>query len=530
MPISPARRIAFDVLRRVEAEGAYASDLLHAALGARIKPTDAALATELTMGVLRWRRLLDFLLDRHLKSPVARLDLPVALALRIGLYQLRFLDKIPARAAVNESVEMVKLARKSSAAPLVNAVLRRAAAEATLPEEKFQLPGLAPAERLGILHSHPTWMVERWLARLGEPATLALLRANNASPRLSCAVHDPSQRDAVLGELEKLGARIEPGSLLASAFSVRGASPSHTDAFRTGQISIQDEASQAVPLLLSVQPGDRVLDLCAAPGGKTPPLARAAGPRGLVVATDLHAHRLAAMRAQLERLAPAQPHLPLSPVHLVQLDAALPLPFCGAAGGAAESPHRGFDRILVDAPCSGTGTLARHPEIRWRLDPAHLGELHKLQVQILRMALAQLAPGGRLVYSTCSLEPEENEAVVTEALLNDASLNESRLDRTPSPPAAPPGAISSNSRLETQAPSPARPAPSSSLASSELRASSSPASSLRRLSAAELSRALAPYLAAAVDPASLFDSDGAFRTSPAAHHTDGFFAVAFERS
>src|SRR5271154_533887 len=147
MPISAARRIAFDVLRRVEAEGAYASDVLHAELGANVKPADAALATELTMGVLRWRRLLDFLLERQLKKPIARLDLPVAIALRMGLYQLRFLQRIPARAAVNESVELVKSARKSSAATLVNAVLRRAADEARVPAEKFVPPDAPLAER-----------------------------------------------------------------------------------------------------------------------------------------------------------------------------------------------------------------------------------------------------------------------------------------------------------------------------------------------------------------------------------------------
>src|SRR3984885_14287605 len=168
MPVSLSRQIAFEVLRRVEAEGAYASDLLHTELGANVKPADAALATELTMGVLRWRRLLDFLLERQLKKPTDRLDLPVAIALRIGIYQLRFLDKIPARAAVNESVELVKSARKTSAASLVNAVLRRAAAEAKSPADKL-LPSDAPlAERLGVLYSHPAWMVERCLARLGE--------------------------------------------------------------------------------------------------------------------------------------------------------------------------------------------------------------------------------------------------------------------------------------------------------------------------------------------------------------------------
>src|SRR5271154_2873785 len=161
MSVSPSRQIAFEVLRRVEAEGAYASDVLHTELGANIKSTDAALATEIAMGVLRWRRLLDFLLEQHLKKPVAKLDLPVAIALRIGLYQLRFLRRIPPSAAVNESVELVKIARKTSAATLVNAVLRRVANEARVPAEKFVPQATPLAERLSILHSHPTWLVER---------------------------------------------------------------------------------------------------------------------------------------------------------------------------------------------------------------------------------------------------------------------------------------------------------------------------------------------------------------------------------
>src|SRR5271169_949157 len=177
--ISPARKITYEVLRRVEAEGAYASDVLHAELGARVKTEDAGLATELVMGVLRWRRLLDFLLERQLKKPVARLYLPVSLALRIGLYQLRFLERVPARAAVSESVEIVKRARKSSAASLVNAVLRRIAPAVREPVEGLLPAGLAPAKRLAVLYSHPVWMVERWITQLGEERTTALLAANN---------------------------------------------------------------------------------------------------------------------------------------------------------------------------------------------------------------------------------------------------------------------------------------------------------------------------------------------------------------
>ena len=165
MSVSISRTIAYEILRRVESEGAYASDLLHAELNTKIKPEDAALATEIVLGVLRWRRLLDFLLERHLKKPVTRLDLPVAIALRMGTYQLRYLDRVPARAVVNESVELVKKARKTSAAPLVNAVLRRAASEAKEPVGQLIPSTTSAAERLGILNAHPTWIVERMQAR-----------------------------------------------------------------------------------------------------------------------------------------------------------------------------------------------------------------------------------------------------------------------------------------------------------------------------------------------------------------------------
>jgi 16S rRNA (cytosine967-C5)-methyltransferase len=464
VPISPARTIAFEVLHRVEAEGAYASDVLHAELGSRVTPENAALATEITFGVLRWRRLLDFLLDRRLKKPIEQLDLPVALALRMGLYQLRFLGRIPARAAVNESVELVKRARKSSAASLVNAVLRRASAEnpevpaaADTDQTERLIPADLPlADRLGILHSHPTWLVERWLRNFGAPSTAALLEANNRTPNLGCALHDPAHRDEVLASLKRAGLHIERGQLLNSAFAVRGGSPARTESFHRGSISIQDEASQAIPLLLGVQLRDTVLDICAAPGGKTPPLIRAAGRTGLVVATDRHAHRLRAMRNQFSRLG-------LDGVQLVELDAADSLPF-----------SRQFDRILVDAPCSGTGTLARHPEIRWRLRPEQLSEFHQLQVGILASAIKQLAPGGRLVYSTCSMELEENEEVVSEVLSSVPFIK---------PPARD-----------------------------------------------EVAKSLAPHLVPGLDPQSLIDANSQFRTSPAAQRTDGFFAAVLENT
>jgi 16S rRNA (cytosine967-C5)-methyltransferase len=381
----------------------------------------------------------------------------------MGLYQLRFLERVPARAAVNESVELVKRARKASAASLVNAVLRRASTEAvewpagaaTESVERLLPTKLDLADRLGILHSHPTWLVERWLQNFGESPTLALLKANNRTPNLNCAVDDPARREEVFADFKKAGLYVEPGQLLNAAFASSAGSPARTESFRRGSISIQDEASQAIPLLLGVQPGDIVLDLCAAPGGKTPPLVRATGRTGLVVAADRHAHRLRAMRSQFKRLG-------LDGVQIVELDAASELPFV-----------RQFDRILVDAPCSGTGTLARHPEIRWRLRPGQLSEFHQLQAGILASAIKQLAQGGRLVYSTCSMEPEENEDVVAEVLAG--------------------------------------------------------APSIKRVSQDAVAKSLAPHLIPGIDPQNLVDADGQFRTSPATQHTDGFFAAIVEK-
>jgi 16S rRNA (cytosine967-C5)-methyltransferase len=457
LAVSPARKIAYDVLFRVSSEDAYASDLLHARLGDAVKPEDAGLATEISLGVLRWQRLLDTLLARHTKKPIQRLDVPVAIALRMGIYQLRFLQRVPAHAAVDDSVELVKLARKTSAAPLVNAVLRRVADEARTPVENLLAAAARDSSRatwLAVLHSHPTWLVERWLARYGEPATIQILEANNRSPRVACHLTDPSQRVDVVAELERAGMRVEPGTLLADALSVSGGSVSRSAAFRDGRIGIQDEASQSIPLLLDVHDRDRVLDLCAAPGGKTSILARAAAATGYVVASDIHAHRLRTTREQLARV-----HQ--SSVGLVQLDGLKPLPFAQI-----------FDRILLDAPCSGTGTLSRHPEIKWRLAQDHLAECKFTQGSLLASALEALRPGGRLVYSTCSIEREENESVINAALAANPKIH--------------------------------------------------------RVQLAEAASTLTNKLATGISPESLFDPDSQFHTLPGQHATDGFFAALLE--
>jgi 16S rRNA (cytosine967-C5)-methyltransferase len=448
--------MAFEILRRVASEEAFASDLLHAKLAGRAGRADAALATELTLGVLRWQRLLDFLLQRHLDRSARRLDLEVLLALRLGLYQLRFLERVPAHAAVNDSVELAKGARKRSAAGLVNAVLRRLAPEAKTSGADLEAllpPKASAAERLGVLYSHPNWLVERWLERFGAEQTVALLEANNRAPRLCCAVPDPQEAEPVSESLRREGFEVAPGRWLRTALAISGGNAPASEAFRLGKISLQDEASQMVAHVVEAQPGGVALDICAAPGGKTGILARAAAPGGHVIAADVHVKRLRSAREHLERT-----HA--QGVWWLALDAAQPLPF-------AET----FQRILLDAPCSGTGTLARNPEIKWRLQPDDLDRFHGRQTAMLCQALARLAPGGRLVYSTCSLESEENEGVVQEVVSKDAEV---------------------------------------------------------RLVRGE--KALEPWLRAGASASALFDRGGYFRTFPPESGTDGFFAAVLERA
>ena len=404
MPISRARTVAFDVLLRVAKHDAYADEALRSELDETVRKEDSGLATELALGVLRWHRLLDFVIDQYLKKPANTGDVEVRIALRLGIYQLLFLDRVPARAAVHESVELVKRARKRSAATLVNAVLRKVSKE--------PLPGTSPADavgrllqadlpladRIGIQYSHPSWMVERWLRIFGEERTRSLVQANNRVPVLSGHLLEPDRREDATASLQATGCRVREGRLLRDAWVLEGGNPSASEAVRSGWVSIQDEASQAVAGLVAADPGNRILDLCAAPGGKTMLLARAAGANGHVIAADLHERRVSAMQERFEIAG-------IRNVETIVLDGLQPLPF-----------EHTFDRILVDVPCSGTGTLVRHPEIRWKLGPEDLRDLHDRQARLLRNALPLLEPQGRLVYSTCSLEPEENEQVVREVL------------------------------------------------------------------------------------------------------------------
>jgi len=402
MAVSPARAVAFEILLRVEREESYAAELLHSAPLSKLSSRDHGLATELVMGVLRWRSLLDQRLAAASSQKLDRLDGEVLAALRLGVYQLQFLSRVPVRAAIFESVELVKAARKRSAASFVNAVLRKIAG--TGAGDVFAQIGKSPnAITLAQNAAHPPWLVERWTEHYGLEKARQICVHDQMVPGTAIHIHDDRSNTATVGaELATASVELAPGRLLSSARRVLAGDVIATHAYQEGRISIQDEASQLVALLAGqgrTIADCKILDCCAAPGSKTALLARR-NPHAKVFATELHPHR-ARLLQNLHRL----PN-----VHVVAADARH-LPFSSS-----------FDRILADVPCSGTGTLARNPEIKWRLNAGDLLDLQSRQIAILKSALAQLAIGGRLVYSTCSLEHEENEAVIEAALEGTAEF------------------------------------------------------------------------------------------------------------
>jgi 16S rRNA (cytosine967-C5)-methyltransferase len=385
--ISPARDAALDILLRVENHGGFASELLHSERLDKLTPQDRGLCTELVMGVLRWRSRLDEAIASVSSQKFSKLDPEVLESIRLAAYQIAFLQRIPAHAAVNESVELVKRKKKRSAGPFVNAVLRKLIANKGAFEPVLD-PGPKTIPDLVLMDAHPLWLVDRWADRYGLEAAAAVCDYDQQVPPVAIHASDES----VFDELEATDIQLGPGKLLRRTRRVVNGDVTKTKVFLEGRLSIQDEASQLVALL--VGRGERLLDCCAAPGGKTAIIA-ARNPDGFVLATEIHDHRARALKQRLH----GEGNVEVRTADIATLEAELP-----------------FDRVLADVPCSGTGTLARNPEIKWRLSPADLADLHARQVNILRAALDKLRPGGRLIYSTCSLEPEENEQVVREVM------------------------------------------------------------------------------------------------------------------
>ena len=416
-PTAP-RLIAIRVIERVQRAGAYADLALHHALvQSNLPPADRALATELVYGTLRWRGRLDFLLGCALERDLSKLEPFVVSALRVGAYQLCFSDRIPANAAVDEAVRCVRALGLERATGLVNAVLRRIAREGA----SFALPDLAEDPLGHLVHacSMPEWLAKRWLEAYGPEEAARLARAMNEPAPVTIRVNrSRTSRDALLPELlarfpEAVPCRYAPDGIVLGRRGDVGQDP----AFLSGLVSPQDEASQLVVHWLDPRPGERILDVCAAPGTKTAAIAERLGGEGQVLALDRHERRLGLVGRGLRRLG-------LGGVAVEERDATKPLGDLLAHGGP-------FDRILVDAPCSGLGALRRNPDARWRVRPEDLSELAKTQRALLESAAALLKPGGVLVYSTCTVTPEENEAVIRGFLATRASWRIAARDEAP---------------------------------------------------------------------------------------------------
>jgi len=406
MSLDAVRRAAHAALLSFEASPEHADDLVARFAGRDFDARDRAFLRELVYGVLRWRNRLDAACGRFLEKPPERLPPPVREALRLGAYQLLFLDRVPAHGAVNASVALAGRGGGGWAKGLVNAVLRRVA------QESFEPPGDLE-DRLVIWESHPRWLVRRWLDALGPVKARARCEANNAEGPLVLRAN-PLRAGALAERLAAEGIPTSPGRVdpeclrVAFEHAPRPAAITATAAFAEGAFIVQDEASSLVVRYAAPGEGGRVLDACAAPGGKAAGLAWAVGASGRVVAADAAASRLGRLADNCARIGAS--------VGIVAMDAANP------AFGEA------FDLVLVDAPCSGLGVLRRHPDARWRLREEEIGRHGARQRELLAGAARAVRPGGRLVYAVCSNEPEETEEVAasfrTEGFVSDGGLGD----------------------------------------------------------------------------------------------------------
>lgn len=431
--IAPARAAAYDILQRV---GSGRSDLPSAVARARESLTDErdrALATDIATGTERWRAALDHLIVHFARRPVSRLDAEVVTILRLSLYQLLHLTRVPASAVVDDAVSLTRKAGKKSASGFVNAVLR------TCSRQRPQLPWPPrphdPADRDAALQylsttlSHPAWLAARWLDRLGFDRTEAWMRFNNEPATLTLRANRlRTTRENLLARLHEAEVDAEPTRYAPDGLLVRRGRVG--EAGDEASFVVQDEASQLVALLAGPAPGPLVLDTCASPGGKATAIAATLPDNGRLVACDVRERRMRLLRRTVEACGAAQ-------VRLVQADITRPLPF-----------HTQFSTVIVDAPCSGLGTIRRDPDIRWHRQEQDLPALAAAQRAMLEHAAGVVAPGGRLVYATCSTEPEENEQVADWFL-------QARPDFTPLPaqqahPAIAPDLVDERGHLRTE--------------------------------------------------------------------------------
>jgi len=397
---SGARSIAVKILNRIDRTDAYLDKILDNEMKhSGLKGADKALLFEIVHGVIRQRLKIDYILNSFYKGQFSKCVINIKNALRVALYQIIYLDKVPDYASVNEAVEFIKKVQGRKPADLINAILRNIIRN----KEALRYPD--PDEDLiaflSIYYSHPVWMVKRWLSRYGREATESLMTANNERPAISIRVNTLKiSVEDFYQMLEKVDLKYIKGKLLPDYLKLKNMSNiTDWEYFNKGYFNIQDESAGIACRLLEVKPNMRVLDLCAAPGGKSVYLATLMNNEGEIVAVDKFGSRLKRLSGNLARLG-------VTNVKVVEAD-------------ALSYEDEPFDRVLLDAPCSGLGTLSKKPDIKWKRNLTELRNLTKLQYELLVKAASMLKAGGSLVYSTCTIEPEENQEIVKKFVNNN---------------------------------------------------------------------------------------------------------------
>lgn len=391
------RGTAIKILNRIERTDAYLDKLLDTELRSKdISDLDKGLLNELVHGVIRWRSRLDWVINGFYHGNYVKSEINLKNALRVATYQILFLQKIPHHAAVNEAVEFIKRLNGEKAANLVNAVLRTIIRN--IDEIKFPDPAADAVHYLGVYYAHPTWMVKKWLARFGFEDTQKLLLANNQVPEITIRINRLKIEPAkFLSSLEEAKLSYQGSEYIDYYLKVRNLSElSELNYFANGYFTIQDESAALPSILLNPQAGERVIDMCAAPGGKTTHIAELMKNQGKIIAVDKYDHKLNLIRSSCDRLG----------IDIVDY----------VVGDASELELESVDKILVDVPCSGLGVLRKKPDIKWKREPDDLLKLNVYQTGLLNNAAKLLKPGGAIVYSTCTTEPEENFMIIEEFL------------------------------------------------------------------------------------------------------------------
>lgn len=395
------RMQAAKILDRVLFEQAYSHLALHEALREQpLEEVDARFVTEVVYGTIKRLNTIDDVLGRVMKQPLRKTDRRVKTILRMSVYQLLFMDRVPERAAIHEGVELAKAWGRGGLKGFVNGVLRNVARQG-LPD---YLTLSDPVKRIALSTSHPEWLVRKWIHAYGEAETRAMCEANLDRAYTTLRVNRlQTDRAALQADLEADGIKTTAGNVAADSLIVTEGQALHSDLFEKGAFSIQDESSMLVIDALDPKPGMDVLDVCAAPGGKTTHIAERMQDDGDVLANDIHAHKEALITEQADRLGLKS--------------------ITTQTGDATELiAKKAFDRVLIDAPCSGLGVLRAKPDIKWHTDPEAIEKLPELQLNILEAAAHALKPGGMLVYSTCTVMPAENEDVIAAFLKNNPSF------------------------------------------------------------------------------------------------------------